>query len=513
MVAYPASERQGAAATSASGAAPAATRSTWRGSSAGSRSRTPRAWSQSVSGIYGLDGLEEPQEVLQPLDRERAPLGDDVYAIAAAAQRFFADALGSDGDGAAEARDYLQDRGIGPEVANHFGVGFAPPAWSVLLDELVALGASEAAVVEAGLARNRKPKPETQRHGAGRSGADRSAVGRNAQSAASGATPRQAYDLFRGRITFPLLASDVEEEHGRARLGPFRPAGFGGRIVPGLEGSKVAAEVPKYMNSPDSQHYSKGEILFGLPQATAALEQQDQVVALVEGYLDVLALAEAGIPAVAPCGTSFSAEQAARLRAAGARRVLVLFDDDAAGRAATRPAVEKLLAAGMLPLVGRLSSPSDADRSRSEGDSVQAADPAEVLVKSGPQELRRRVEASPLPVVHYVLGDGYAAFEKNGATGDGGSAPGASVAGAFQSITLRAPADDVFVKASRAAETIALSPEPLVRGVIAREVGLALGVPFDAVLAHVFRAWRAGEGRWGPAHEESGFTTRCADAA
>ena len=426
------------------------------------------------SGIYGLDGLEEPREILEAqAETERPPLGDDVHAILAAAQGFFTDALGSDGDGAAEARDYLQDRGIGPEVANHYGVGFAPPAWSVLLDELVGLGASDAAVVEAGLARNR-------RTGAGPK--QKAEAGRPARRAEPGTTPRQAYDLFRGRLTFPLLASVVEEQGGRPSLVSFEPAGFGGRIVPGLEGSRATADVPKYINSPDSQHFSKGEILFGLPQAAAVLEREEQVVALVEGYLDVMALAEAGIPAAAPCGTAFSAEQAARLRAAGARRVLVLFDGDDAGRAATKPAVLKLLAAGLLPLVGRLGAGDEARGS--------ATDPASLLVEAGAETLRERVSTSAISAVDYLLDaslqQGKLPFE---------AAQGSAVQGAaFEPLQLTAGGDDVFVQATRLAEAVALSPEPLVRGALVRQAGLALGMPFDPIMAQVYRirAERAG---------------------
>ena len=433
-----------------------------------------------TSRIHGLEGLEEPREILsQQAEAEPPQLGDDPLAILAAAQDFFVGALGSSGAGAAEAREYLQSRGIGPDVANRYGVGFAPPSWSVLLDELVRLGASEGAIVEAGLAKLRKG-------GSDGSGSDRSGSrsGSRPATADHGRDARGAYDLFRGRLSFPLFATTSPSAHegstGREAAG-FVPAGFGGRIVPGVEGpggrgkaprtGNDRPEAPKYINSPDSVHFSKGEVLFGLPQVQAALEQQEQVVALVEGYLDVLALAEAGVPAVAPCGTAFSAEQAARLRGAGAKRVLVLFDGDDAGQAATGPAVEKLLAAGMLPIVGVLGEVGES-----------AVDPAEVLVQHGAEELRRRVEASPRPVVEYVLG---------GRDEDLGADEEGVPKGGFRPVQLGAADGDsagvVYAKALRAAETIALSPQPLVRGLLAREAGRALGMPFDAILAQVYR--------------------------
>jgi DNA primase len=166
--------------------------------------------------------------------------------------------------------------------------------------------------------------------------------------------------------------------------------------------------------------------------------------------------------------------------------VLVLFDGDAAGQAATGPAVEKLLAAGLLPIVGVLG-----------GAGESAVDPAEVLVQHGVEELRRRVEASPQPVVDYVV---------TGAADDGGDrgadVGAASGAPGFRPVRLGA-ADDVFAKALRAAERIALSPEPLVRGVLAREVGLALGMPFEAILAQVYRV-RASAVERGPQEASQG---------
>ena len=467
-----------------------------------------------ASGVTGLDGLEPPQPGQRDDPDQRAgayerggsapaPLGSDALPILSAAQAFFVGALGSAGAGAAEARRYLASRGIGPAVANLYGVGFAPPSWSALTDELERLGADEDSVVAAGLARLRKTRRSS----------------RPSPGARSSSGPRRSYDLFRGRLTFPLLVVDPGDdavgdplvsgdapgddrtpEGGHVSAGgrPGAVVGFGARLVPEL-GAGSHADAPKYLNSPDSDHFSKGELLFGLPQAACALEQEEQVVALVEGYFDVLALAEAGVVAVAPCGTAFSAEQAARLRGCGARRALVLFDDDDAGRAATGPAVEKLLVAGLLPIVGSLgvaqreaqavAEEADAEGAGGGEDAsgvamssvaaggvlaadAAAADAAEVLVQSGPEELRRRVEASSQPVTEYLFKSGVG----------GRSAPPISNR-RFQPIRLGG-ADAALEQALRAAETIALSPEPLVRGALAREAGGALGVPPESILDH-----------------------------
>ncbi len=198
-------------------------------------------------------------------------------------------------------RDYLDKRGLTKEVIENFQLGYAPPAWDALRDHLQKRGASLELAQEAGLL------------------APRSQGG--------------WYDRFRGRIMFPIL-----DRAGRV-------IAFGGRIVG--EGE------PKYLNSPESPLYSKGRHLYGLPQASAACRRQDLVL-VVEGYLDLLSLRVHGIePVVAVLGTALTREQV-RLLKSLASRVVLVFDGDAAGGQATCRAfplfAQEGLAVRVLPL-------------------------------------------------------------------------------------------------------------------------------------------------------------------
>jgi DNA primase len=185
-----------------------------------------------------------------------------------------------------EARRYLETRGIDRETAEEFGIGFAPGASDFLLRRL-ARGFSPELLMEAGLAL-------------------RDASG-------------NVRDRFRGRVTFP-----VHDLSGRA-------VGIGARILPGDRD-----EGPKYMNSPETPVYRKGEVLYNLDRAKASVSKSGEIV-IVEGYTDVIALARAGVEtAVATCGTALG-EGHFRLASRFAQRMVLAFDSDEAGaRAAER---------------------------------------------------------------------------------------------------------------------------------------------------------------------------------
>lgn len=193
----------------------------------------------------------------------------------------------------AAARDYLTGRGFQLEVLDCFDVGWAPGGdW--LVGKLAARGVSEDLAVAAGLVRRHEGRP--------------------------------AFAYFRDRIMFPIrnIARQV--------------AGFGGRLI-------VQGE-PKYLNSADNPHFTKGKLLYGFDTARMVMARA-RVAVLVEGYLDVIALAQAGIAnVVANCGTALSPDQARLLRRS-VQKVVVLFDGDAAGRKAAVRASHLCLAAGL----------------------------------------------------------------------------------------------------------------------------------------------------------------------
>jgi DNA primase len=187
------------------------------------------------------------------------------------------------------ARRYLKERGIDPQTAERFEVGYAPATPDFLLRRLAPRYSPEL-LLEAGL------------------------VLRDA-----GGNVR---DRFRGRITFP-----VRDLSGRG-------VGIGARILPREDGS--SDDGPKYLNSPETPVYKKGEVLYHLDAAKAAITRSGEAF-VVEGYTDVIALAQAGLDSgVATCGTALG-EGHFRLLSRFAQRVVLAFDSDEAGaRAAER---------------------------------------------------------------------------------------------------------------------------------------------------------------------------------
>jgi DNA primase len=182
-------------------------------------------------------------------------------------------------------RDYLSGRGLTPASLEMFQIGYAPDAWHATGEFLTARGFAPEELLEAGVT--------TEREGGG------------------------AIDRFRNRIIFPVRDS-------RGRL-----SGFGARIVD-------PNDVPKFLNSPQTPLFDKGRLLYGLDLARKPIRQLDQAV-VVEGYLDVIALHQAGYAnAVSPMGTALTEDQLRLLRRA-TRRIVLALDPDAAGtRAALR---------------------------------------------------------------------------------------------------------------------------------------------------------------------------------
>ena len=236
--------------------------------------------------------------------------------------------------GATSCLEYMERRGIDKEAAERFGLGYALPEWGDLAKALHRGGFDEAFAVRAGLL-------------------------------AVNGEGRRAYDRFRGRLIFPI--------HNLSR----QVIAFGGRIIDGKENEA------KYINSSDSPIYKKGDHLYALPRARAAVAAQDRVL-LTEGYMDVLTLHQFGYEnAVGVLGTAFTPEQAKRL-SAFTSHVLLLFDGDAAGRKAARRACEMLLPRGFHCRVVLLPQGEDIDSLlRSEGKEC-----FELLMQTAPEGLR-----------------------------------------------------------------------------------------------------------------------------
>jgi DNA primase len=239
-----------------------------------------------------------------------------------------------------DARAYLAERGIDREAAEAFGVGYAPRYADFLLRRLARTLSTEV-LVEAGLA---------IRDGEG-----------------------NVRDRFRGRVTFP-----VHDLSGKA-------VGLGARILPG-ERPGEREEGPKYLNSPETPVYRKGEVLYNLHRAKAAIARSGELF-VVEGYTDVIAMAQGGIEtAVATCGTALG-EGHFRLAARFGQRMVLAFDSDEAGARAAERAFQFLETYPLRPVVLILP---------------QGQDPADFVRAHGGEALRE-LAATAVPLVEYML--------------------------------------------------------------------------------------------------------------
>lgn len=188
-----------------------------------------------------------------------------------------------------QALDYLHKRGLRDETILQFGLGYAPNRWDALLNYFLDKGYSPDDLLQAGLVVQRED-------GQG------------------------FYDRFRHRITFP-----IRDPQGRM-------AGFGARVL-------NPEDLPKFINTPQTPLFDKGKLLYALDQARKAIRAQDQVV-IVEGYLDVIALHQAGFTnVVSPMGTALTEEQL-RLLKRFTRHIVLALDADAAGQKATLRGLE-----------------------------------------------------------------------------------------------------------------------------------------------------------------------------
>jgi DNA primase len=238
-----------------------------------------------VKELADAAGMEVP--AADPQAQQKAEKAAGLHEVMEAAQRWFEDQLnGVDG---AEARAYLDSRGIADETRRRFGFGYAPDSRGKLRTALKGFGNDK--LVDAGLL----ILPDGD---------------------------REPYDRFRGRLMFPI----------RDRRG--RVIAFSGRILGSGE--------PKYLNSPDTPLFDKGRTLFNLDKAAPASRDAKRVI-VVEGQMDVIALDQAGFPeAVAPLGTALTETQLGLLWRLSPSPLLC-FDGDSAGQKAAVRAARRAL--------------------------------------------------------------------------------------------------------------------------------------------------------------------------
>ncbi|MGE3336541.1 MAG: DNA primase [Alphaproteobacteria bacterium] len=277
------------------------------------------AFREAVERLAGEAGMELPRD--SPHEAAAAEGRRDLESVVEAACGWFEEQLAT--PAAAAARAYLARRGIEPEVRRRFRIGYAPDGRGKLLQAMAARGHAPDRLVAAGLVK----------------------------AGEAGAPPR---DYFFDRVIFPI-------GDGRGRI-----VAFGGRTLGDAK--------PKYLNSPDSEVFHKGRLLYNLAAARAASREAGTIL-VVEGYTDVIALARAGVAhAVAPLGTALTEEQIGLLWRLVDEPVLCLDGDAAGARAAERAARRAL------PLL--VPGKSLRFLALPEGE-----DPDSLLARRGPQAL------------------------------------------------------------------------------------------------------------------------------
>ena len=292
---------------------------------------------EAVRVLAARAGVALPTERRTEVDGQREAL----FKTMAQASEFYQDALWNrpEGEGA---RRYLDSRGIAPEMARRFVLGYAPEGWDHLLGFMKGRGVTEEQLVQVGLVLPRQ-------------------------------TGSGFYDRFRGRLLFPI-------KDGQGRV-----VAFGGRAM--------GTEDPKYLNSPETPLYVKGQTLYAFDLAKPQIREKNRAL-VVEGYVDCLMAHQHGFTeTVAALGTAFTSSQLGLLRRY-CDEVITFFDADAAGKKATQR-VEELLEPGTQGLawaVNRTGSFGDGSALRLKVALLPSGhDPDSFLRKEGAQAFTQRI--------------------------------------------------------------------------------------------------------------------------
>lgn len=285
---------------------------------------------ETIESLAQQAGLEVPR--LSREEVEKASKQKTLHQLCEAACAFFEQHLRQKSGRAAY--EYLKGRALSDDAMARFRLGYAPAEGGLLVTHLKQQGYELAQMMEVGLVRKSEQRGDH-------------------------------YSFFRDRVMFP-----VTDRRGRV-------VAFGGRIMQG--------DGPKYINSPDHPLFHKGKLLYSLPRAAEAASRGAPVV-VVEGYMDVISMVEAGFAgAVAPLGTALTENQMEELWKLGSNAPVLCFDGDAAGQRAATRALERAL-----PLLG----PS---RSVKFAFITGAKDPDDLIRASGPKAMQTVIDqAIPL---------------------------------------------------------------------------------------------------------------------
>lgn len=264
-------------------------------------------------------------------EQQKIKIRKSILDINRMAARFFFSCLA--GEKGREALKYLHNRGLSNSIIKQFGLGFAPNEWNLLSNYLLEEGFDEFILIQSGLAVKSKND--------------------------------KLIDRFRGRIIFPIF--DI-----RGNI-----VAFGGRVMDD--------SLPKYINSPETPCYTKGRELFGMHLAKKSREKK---LLIVEGYMDVISLHQAGIDfAVAPLGTALTGMQG-RILKKYADEVVLAYDSDTAGQKATERGIEVLKRMGCRIKVLQIPD---------------GKDPDEFIRKNGPEKFKMLIDRA-LSLLEYKIG-------------------------------------------------------------------------------------------------------------
>ena len=273
-------------------------------------------------------GIKIPEAEMSQADYEKADLRRRLLSLHADAAEYFHQQL-MRGNSADAAREYMKKRGLNAEVAKSWKIGFAPDSWDGLLAAMQSAGYSEMELRESGLF-------------------------------STGEDSGKTYDRFRGRVMFPIC-NDTGEV-----------IAFSGRVL-------FAEQSPaKYVNSPETPLFTKGNVLFGLNKSKRALIAAKQAI-VCEGQVDLITAFEAGVQnVIAAQGTAFT-ERQARILKRYVDEVILCFDADNAGERAAEKSLAHLLAVELSVRVMTLP---------------QGEDPDSLIRKAGAEAFRERVAAA-----------------------------------------------------------------------------------------------------------------------
>ena len=343
-------------------------------------------------------GVDLPEAKQSPAERQAAAEAESererMLRVMDAATSFFEAQLAAPVGSAARA--YLEKRGVSSGLRTSFRLGYAPPGWDALQKHLASLHVPGSVAEQLGLV---------------------------------GANERGRYDFFRDRVMLPVL--DRQK----------RPIGFSSRLL------DPEAKERKYVNSPDSPLFHKKENLYGLHVALEAIRRSGTAI-VVEGNFDVLSLHEAGVQeAVAPMGTALTGEQV-KLLSRAAKRIVVVFDGDAAGARAAEKAIPVAVEAGLFF--------AEADADGRVAQMPAGVDPDDFVRAQGAEAFRALVEGAR-PMLDHLIQQ------------------------AADDATIPGKADT----ARRVVEVLAKVKNQLVRDLYMRELAAKLRVPVSQVMRMV----------------------------